>query len=175
MQKRKHSDVSQPAGSAQASGASRDSGVTQPAGSSTNISRSSGVTQPAGSEAATNVSEQLVQGVLDKLMRDVTEIVARAHYKSNEPLPEFNKARKEEMRSKSFGPTLNSLQRAYSKLLHENFESGWSSEISGNLRDLAAAIVWKLNVKSKDAAEEGHELMIKMMENLQIEFKWEKF
>ena len=153
MQKRKYSGVSQPVGSAQASGASRDSGVTQPAGSSTNISRSSGVTQPAGFEAATNVSEQLVQGVLDKVMADVTEIVARAHYHSYEPLPALNKARTEEMRSKSFGPTINSLQRAYSKLLHENFENEWSSEISGNVRDLAAAIEWKLSVKSEEAAE----------------------
>ena len=107
-------------------------------------------------------------------MRDVTEIVARAHYRSYEPLPVLNKARKEEMRSKSFGPTINSLQRAYSKLLHENFENEWSSEISGNVRDLAAAIVWKLSVKSEEAAEEGQELMIKMLEHLQVEFKWEK-
>ena len=173
MQKKKYRDVSQPAGSAQASGASRDSGVS-------NL-----LAQPrSGSEAATNVSEQLVQGVLDKVMGDVTEIVARAHYKlwhgriSYEPLPRFapalNKARKEEMRSKSFGPTINTLQRAYSKLLHENFENEWSSEISGNVRDLAAAIVWKLSVKSEEAAEEGKELMIKMLEHLQVEFKWEK-
>ena len=131
MKKRKYRDVSQPAGSAQASGASRDSGVS-------NL-----LAQPrSGSEAATNVSEQLVQGVLDKVMGDVTEIVAQAHYHSYEPLPALNKARKEEMRSKSFGPTINSLQRAYSKLLHENFENEWSSEISGNVQDLAAAIVW---------------------------------
>ena len=96
MQKKKYSDVS------------------QPAGSSTNISRSSSVTQPAASEAATNVSEQLTQDVLDKLMVDVREIVAQAHYHTDEPLPALNKARKEEMRSKSFGPTINSLQRAYS-------------------------------------------------------------
>ena len=165
MQKRKYNGVSQLVGRAQASGASRDSGVTQPAGSSTNISRSSGVTQPAGSEAAINVSEQLVQGVLDKVMADVTEIVARAHYHSYEPLPALNK---------SFGPTINSLQRAYSRLLHENFENEWSSEISGNVRDLAAAIIWKLSVKSEVAAEEGQELMIKMLEHLQVEFKWEK-
>ena len=176
MQKRKYSDVSQPAGRAHASGASRDSGVTQPAGSSTNISRSSGVTQPAGSEAATNVSEQLVQGVLDKVMGDVTEIVTRAHViDCDEPLPALNYARKEEKRNKSFGRTINSLQRAYSRLLHENFENEWSSEISGNVRDLAAAIVWKLSVKSEEAAEEGRELMIKMLEHLQVEFKWEKF
>ena len=92
LERRKYNDVSQSAGSAQASDASRDSGVTQ----------------PAGSEAAANVSEQLFQGVIDKVMGDVTEIVARAHYKlwhgriSYEPLPRFapalDKARKEEMR-----------------------------------------------------------------------------
>ena len=100
--------------------------------------------------------------------------MVKAHRQSFEPLPELDKARKEEMRRKSFGPTLSSLRRAYLKLLHENFENEWSSEISGNVRDLAAAIVWKLNVKSEEAAEEGQELMIKMLEYLQVEFKWEK-
>ena len=134
----------------------------------------SGVSQPAGSEAVTNVSEQLVQSVLDKVMGDVTEIVARAHSHSYEPRPALNQARKEEMRSKSFGPTINSLQRAYSKLLHENFENQWSSEIAGKVRDLAAAIVWKLSVNAREATEEGRELMIEMLEHLQVEFKWEK-
>ena len=170
MQKRKYKDVSQPAIGAKASGASRNDDVWEPARSSTHISCSSGVTQPAGVEVPSNVSEQLVQGVLDKLMRDVTEIVVRAHCKSFEPLPELNKARKEEMRSKSFGPTLSSLQRAYLKLLHENFEHEWFSEISGNVWDLAAAIVWKLDANTIDATEEGEELMIKMLEHLQIEF-----
>ena len=113
---------------------SRDNRATQPAAFSTCICRSSSVTQPAEFEAATNVSEQLVQGMLDKAMGDVTEIVARAHYNSFRPLPALNKARKEEMRSRSFGLTINSLQRAYSKLLHENFENEWSSEIAGNVR-----------------------------------------
>ena len=164
----------QPAGSAQASGASHNSGVTQPAGCSTNISRSIGVIQPAGSTAATNVSEQLVQGVLDNMMGDVTDIVAQAHYHTYEPLPALDKARKEVMRTKTFGPTLNSLQRSYSKLLHETFENEWSSEVYRNVRDLADAIVWKLSVKSQAAAQEGQVLMIKMLEHLQVEFKWEK-
>ena len=126
-------------------------------------------------EAATNVAEQLVQGMLDKAMGDVTEIVARAHYNTFRPLPVLSKARKVEMRGRGFGPTISSLQRAYSKLLHENFENEWSSEIAANVRDLADAIVWKLHVKSNEAAGEGEELMIKMLEHLQVEFKWEKF
>ena len=134
----------------------------------------SGVSQPAGFEAVTNVSEPLVLGVLDKVMGDVTEIVARAHSHSYEPRPALNQARKEEMRSKSFGPTINSLQRAYSKLLHENFDNQWSSEIAARVRDLAAAIVWKLDMNATEASEEGRELMGEMLEHLQVEFKWEK-
>lgn len=133
----------------------------------------SGVSQLAGSEAVMGV-EPLVQGVLDKVMGDVTENVERAHSHSYEPRPALNQARKEEMRSKSFGPTINSLQRAYSKLLHENFDNQWSSEIAGRVRDLAAAIVWKLDVNATEATEEGRELMVEMLEHLQVEFKWEK-
>ena len=48
MQKRKYNDVSQPAGSAQASGASRDSGVSQ----SAVYEAASGVSQPADNEGA---------------------------------------------------------------------------------------------------------------------------
>ena len=32
----------------------------------------------------------------------------------------------------------------------------------------------ELSVKSKEAAEEGEELMVKMLEHLQVEFKWDK-
>ena len=124
MQKRKYRDVLQPAKGARASGASRNSDVSQPACSSTYISCSSGVTQPAGTKIPSNISHPRVQGVLENLMHDVENIVVKAHRKSFEPLPELDKARKEEMRRKSFGPTLSSLQRAYLKLLHENFENG---------------------------------------------------
>ena len=152
LQKRKYRCVSQPAGSAQASGSSRDSGVTQPAG---------------------YVSEQLVQGLLDKLMDDVTEIVAQAHQESLEPLPALDKHRKQEMRSNPLD-LLAKLQRAYSKLLHHTFNNEWSSEIAGSVRNLATAIVSKLIVKSEEAADEGRALIIQMLEHKQVEFKWEK-
>ena len=71
MQKRKYKDVLQPAIGAKASGASRNDDVWEPARSSTYISCSSGVTQPAGVEIPSNISEPLVQGVLEKLMHDV--------------------------------------------------------------------------------------------------------
>ena len=76
----------------------------------------SGVRQPAGSEAAGNVTEELIGDVLHTIMRHMTESVATAHQPSDEPRPALDKSRKLEMRSRSFGPTVHSLQRAYSKL-----------------------------------------------------------
>ena len=67
-----------------------------------------------------------------------------AHQHSFEPRPAMNKARKIEMRRAAFGTTLIALQWAYSKLLHETFESQWSSEVAANVRNLADAVVWKL-------------------------------
>ena len=158
LQKRKYGCVSQPAGSAQASGSSRDRRVTQ----------------PAGCETATGCDQQLVQKVLQTLMDYVTKIVAPAHHENLEPLPALDKQWKQEMRSKYFGSILNSLQRAYSKLLHHTFENELPSEIAGSVQNLAAAILWKLSFKSEEAAEEGKELMVQMLEHLQVEFKCEK-
>ena len=134
----------------------------------------SGVRQPAGSEAAGNVTKELIGDVLHTIMRHVTEIVATAHQPSDEPRPALDKSRKLEMRSKSFGPTVHSLQRAYSKLLHENFENEWSSQLAANVRNLTDAIAWKLSVHSEVRAEEGKRLVSSMLEHLQGEFKWEK-
>ena len=92
-------------------------------------------------------------------MQHVTEIVATAHQPSDEPRPALGKSRKLEMRSRSFGPAVHTLQRAYSKLLHENFENEWSSQLAANVRNLTDAIAWKLSVHSEVRAEEGNRLV----------------
>ena len=134
----------------------------------------SDVEQRAGSEVVTDVSEQLVQGVLIKVMGDVTTIVAGTHSHIDKQRTAFNQARWEEMSSKSFGPTINQLQRAYFQLLHENFENRWCSEIAGDVKDLAETLVWKLSMNAKVATQEGPALLINMFELMQIIFKWEK-
>ena len=107
-------------------------------------------------------------------MNDMTAIVTTAHKPSGEPRPILDKTRKLQMRSMTFGNSLHSLQRAYSKLLHEAFENEWSSNMAANVRDLADAVVWKLVANCYQDAEEGQRLMQQMLEHLQIEFKWEK-
>ena len=129
---------------------------------------------PGRSETASNVSPTLIDDILHAIMQDITSIVETIPPPSIAACPAPNKKRREEMRSSSFGPTVHTLQRAYSKLLHETFENKWSAEISANVDNLAAAIVWKLSVHSNHFADEGETLIHFMLEHLQMEFKWEK-
>ena len=129
---------------------------------------------PGNSETASNVSPTLIDDILHAVMQDITSIVETIPPPSIAACPAPNKKRREEMRSSSFGPTVHTLQRAYSKLLHETFENKWSADISANVDNLAAAIVWKLSVHSNHFADEGETLIHFMLEHLQMEFKWEK-
>ena len=183
---RRHRWISQPADSAQASSSSRDSGVTQPAGywqkrkhrwvsqpadsaQASGSSRDSGVTQLAAS-----VNEPLVQRLLDELMEGMTKILAQApNLQSLVPLPALEKHRRQEGGG-SHSDLLAKLSRAYTRLLHHTFQNKCSSEIADSVQNLATAIVSKLSLKSKDAANEGRALIVQMLEEKQIEFKWAK-
>jgi len=132
-------------------------------------SSSSGDAHPA-----TSALSILEADLLEKLMEDMTTIVATAHQASREPRPVRDKAWKLAVRSKAFATTINSLQRAYAKMLHEATEDEWSSDLAASVRDLADAVVWKLEVNCPGDAAEGKRLMKKMLEHLQVEFIWGK-
>jgi hypothetical protein len=129
-----------------------------------------------GASSSNDNSFSILQAsVLESLMSDMTVITIAAHEPCLEPRPAQDKTRKLEMRSGSFGSALNSLQRAYSKLLHEAFENEASPKVSANVRNLADAVAWKLQANcSHEDAEEGKRLMHQMLAHLQVEFKWEK-
>ena len=93
---------------------------------------------------AQSFADVMLANMLQQLKDEITPIMYNAHQPSLMPSPAMNEARKIEMKRVAFGTTLNSLQRAYSKLLHETFESQWSSEVAANVRNLADAVVWKL-------------------------------
>ena len=124
---------------------------------------------------AVSFDDVMVANMLRQWKDEITPIMNNAHQHSFEPRPAMNKARKIEMRRAAFGTTLISLQRAYSKLLHETFESQWSSEVAANVRKFADAVVWKLTTNCKaSAVVKVQGLIVKMLEHLQDEFKWEK-
>ena len=124
---------------------------------------------------AESFDDVMLANMLQQLKDEITPIMKHAHQPSLMSSPAMNEARKIEMKQVAFGTTLNSLQRAYSKLLHETFESQWSSEVAANVRNLADAVVWKLTTNCKESAVvEVEGLIVKMLEHLQDEFKWEK-
>jgi len=132
------------------------------------------VSQRSGTEVVTDLSEQLVQDILIKVMGDVTTVVAGTHGHIDQKRTIFNQARWEEMSNKHFLLTIYQLQRVYFQLLHENFENQWCSEAAGDVKDLAETLVWKLNMNPNVAIEESPALVINMFEMMQAIFKWEK-
>ena len=107
-------------------------------------------------------------------MNDITAMTSQFHKPSSEPRPPLNKTRKLEMRFSSFGSSLNSLQRAYSKLMDQGFENKQTEPLAANVRNLADALFWKLEANCHEDAEEGKYLVHEMLEHLQVEFKWQK-
>ena len=114
---------------------------------------------------------QLLQDALAS-MDDMESMIVTAH--TNEPCAPKDKTWRLDMRAQGFGYTVNSLQRAYSRLLHETLTEEWSSDVAANVRNLADAIKWQLKCSCPEEAEEGIDRMKKMLEYRQVEFKWER-
>ena len=142
-------------------------------GSHSSRGSSSGDGHPADSNV-----HILQKDLLKMLMGSITDIVQPAHRTSEEARPVMDKERKAEMREKAFASTLGTLQRAYSKLLHEAFAGEWTEDMKLTVRDLADGIVWKLSANAKmnnnKQVETGKILLERMLEHLQVEFTWEK-
>lgn len=102
------------------------------------------------------------------------DIMVEAHQPSTIAREPLEKKRKVEMRQQAFGSTLDTLERSYTKLLHEACEGGWSSDIAGRVRDLADSIKWKLHANRPDSEEAGIQMLHDFMEHSQVEFKWQK-
>ena len=115
--------------------------------------------------------------MLVRLMGDKTARTAPAHHLSSnvlEQLPAKDKSRKLEMTGAAFGSTLHSLQRAYSKLLHEAYGDQCSSEVAASVRKLADTVIWKVRTNCCESAEDGGGLMEELLEYLQVQFKYER-
>ena len=145
---------------------------------------SSSAAQPASRSAAqpavqpeTNdysVQIELKEEVLETLMEHMNAIMVLAHKATSEPRAPLDKKRKLEMREKAFGTTLNSLERTYTKLLHETVDNEWADSIAAKVRDLGDSMKWKLRNHCADSAEEACELLEEVMQHWQTEFKWAK-
>ena len=67
---------------------------------------------------------------------------------------------------------ITKLQLAYARFLDETFYKKRSCILQGKVRELAGDMVWKLNGISEKTADEGIQIMHKMLEHLWVEYKW---
>ena len=67
---------------------------------------------------------------------------------------------------------ITKLQLAYARFLDETFYKKRSCILQGKVRELAGDMVWKLNGISEKTADEGIQIMHKMLEQLWVEYKW---
>ena len=86
----------------------------------------------------------------------------------------MDKKRRLEIRERAFACTLNTLERAYTKLLHQTFDEEWSTDIAASVRDLADNLKWKLRSNCPDQLEQGTQTLEVMLQHCQDEFKWTK-
>ena len=101
-------------------------------------------------------------------------IMVEAHQPTTIVREPLEKKRKVDMRQQAFGTTLNTLERTYTKLLHEACEHGWADDIACRVRDLSDAIKWKLHANRVDSEEEGIQMLHDFLRQSQEEFKWQR-
>ena len=128
--------------------------------------------------------DSLVKGALDKLEDEVADVNASAYRRGQVAVVDKDHKLAKEENSLSMrysmhthydlqtGPSIAMLQRAYAKLLHEAFYNKWSRPMLRKVQNFAADIVWDLRGKSVKAAEEGMQIIHKMLEHLWVEYKW---
>ena len=131
-------------------------------------------TRSSNDAQATSVISILQRDLLESLKQEVLTIVGTALEGNPEPPIVRDRTWKLEVRSKAFGTTVNSLQRAYAKMLHEVIDDERSFEVAANVRNLASAVAWKLEVNCPKHAEEGMRLMEEMLSHFDDEFCWVK-
>jgi len=68
---------------------------------------------------------------------------------------------------------MNTLERAYSAMLHEAFNYTVTSGIAQRARELAANIRCKLHANVPDHEQEGWTLLKEMLEHGREEFQWQ--
>ena len=67
---------------------------------------------------------------------------------------------------------ITKLRLTYARFLDETFYKKRSCILQGKVRELAGDMVWKLNGISERTADEGIQIMHKMLEHRWVEYKW---
>ena len=141
-------------------------------------------TSVASQHAATfqspvELSNELKDEVLQWTYQSFMETMQALHQQSTHTRPCLDRSRIQEMQRNTLSSTMNTLHRAYQKLLREGAETGSTEthsrdDLAATARDLADAIMHKFRTnKPENAAEAQRQLRLKL-ENLMEEHVWRR-
>ena len=139
-----------------------------PAGSAQE-SADSGVHKICDVAKPQTLADRLVKGVLGTLKKEVANRISSACY--NERGSSLSLQHRSSC-DLQLDLHITKLQLAYARFLDETFYKKWSCIRQGKVRELAGDMVWKLNGISEKTADEGIQIMHKMLEHLWVEYKW---
>ena len=141
-------------------------------------------TSVASQHAATfqspvELSNELKDEVLQWTYQSFMETMQALHQQSTHTRPCLDRSRIQEMQRNTLSSTMNTLHRAYQKLLREGAETGSTEthsrdDLAATVRDLADAIMHKFRTnRPENAAEAQRQLRLKL-ENLMEEHVWRR-
>ena len=140
----------------------------RPAGSAQE-SADSGVHKICDVAKPQTLADRLVKGVLGTLKKEVANRISSACYNERESSLSLQHRSSCDLQ---LDLHITKLQLAYARFLDETFCKKWSCIRQGKVRELAGDMVWKLNGISEKTADEGIQIMHKMLEHLWVEYKW---
>ena len=140
----------------------------RPAGSAQE-SADSGVHKICDVAKPQTLADRLVKGVLGTLKKEVANRISSACYNERESSLSLQHRSSCDLQ---LDLHIAKLQLAYARFLDETFYKKWSCIRQGKVRELAGDMVWKLNGISEKTADEGIQIMHKMLEHLWVEYKW---
>ena len=141
-------------------------------------------TSVASQHAATfqspvDLSDELKDEVLEWTHQSFMSTMQALHQQSTHTRPCLDRSRIQEMQRNTLSSTMNTLHRAYQKLLREGAETGYTEthsrdDLVATVRDLADAIMHKFRTNRPENAAEAQRQLRLMLQNLMEEHVWRR-
>ena len=142
------------------------------------------ITSVASQHAATfqspvELSNELKDEVLQWTYQSFMETMEALHQQSTHTRPCLDRSRIQEMQRNTLSSTMNTLHRAYQKLLREGAETGSTEthsrdDLAATVRDLTDAIMHKFQTNRPENAAEAQRQLRLMLQNLMEEHVWRR-
>ena len=154
--------------------AQRSRSRNAPSRAITSVASQHAVTSPYIDEVL-HAQDEVLQSTYQSLMDTMQPL----HQESTHTRPCLDRSRIQEMQRNTLSSTMNTLHRAYQKLLREGAETGFTEthsreDLAATVRNLADAIKHKFRTNRPENAAEAQRQLRLMLENLMEEHVWRR-